>query len=207
MKTLLLTMLLFGQDLSLKSQYNVPTGQFLVITPETKGTEVKYVPLQDGLTFLDSNLLKDKKTLVLTASKNGTYKLLAYTAIDNKPSEPVFTTIVVGDIPKPNNDLEEILKSVYVADKDANKDEYRLKMLNGFKEVIKDIDGLTNVGSLNQVIKDKVTSQLQVGQGAPVRSVLKDELSNQFGINPDVTLDKNNAKKVLNNIVDILGRL
>ncbi len=200
-------MLLCGQDLSIKAQYNVMPGQFLVITPETKGTEVKYVPLQDGLTFLDQGLLKDKKTLVLTASKNGTYKLLAYTAIENKPSEPVFTTIVVGDNPKPNNELEQILQSVYGADADPNKGQYRDKMLNGFKAVLKDIDSLNTVGDLNTSLKDKLTSKLAAGEGGALRSVLKDELANQFGINPDLLLDKNNAKKVLNNIVDILGRL
>lgn len=206
MKTLILTLLLFGQDFQFKPEYKVAPDQFVVITPESGTGIIKYVPLDNGLNVLDNKLLKNPSTLV-AIGKAGKYKVLAYSASNNIPSDPIYFTIVVGDIPKPNNELEEILKSVYVADKDANKDEYRLKMLNGFKEVLKDIDGLTNVGSLNQVIKDKVTSQLQVGQGAPVRSVLKDELSNQFGINPDVTLDKNNAKKVLNNIVDILGRL
>jgi hypothetical protein len=207
MKTLLLTMLIWAQDLSLKPQYTVPVGQFLVITPDTKALDVKYVPLTEGLFFLDQNLLKDKKQLVLTSSKSGSYKLLAYTAIDNKLSDPVFTTIVVGDTPKPNNELEEILKSVYGADADPNKLQYKEKMLNGFKAVLKDIDSLNIVGDLNTSIKDKLTNKLAVGEGGALRSVLKDELSNQFGINPDVSLDKNNAKKVLTNIVDILGRL
>ena len=207
MKTLLLTMLIWGQDLSLKPQYTVPVGQFLVITPDTKALDVKYVPLTEGLFFLDQNLLKDKKQLVLTSSKAGSYKLLAYTALDNKLSDPVFTTVVVGDNPKPNNELEQILQSVYGADADINKRQYRDKMLNGFKLVIADIDSFNTVGDLNTSIKDKLTSKLQAGEGGAVRSVLKDELSNQFGINPDVSLDKTNAKKVLTNIVDILGRL
>lgn len=200
-------MLIWAQDLSLKPQYNTQVGQFLVITPETKGAEVKFVALSEGLTFLDPNLLKDKKTLVLTATKNGTYRILAYTSVENKLSDPVFTNVVVGDNPRPPNELEQILQSVYGADADANKDKYRLKMLNGFKAVMSDIDSMNTVGDLNASMKDKLTSKLSAGEGGALRSVLKDELANQFGINPDVILDKQNAKKVLQNIVDILGRL
>lgn len=200
-------MLIWGQDLSLKPQYNTQVGQFLVITPETKGAEVKFVALSEGLTFLDPNLLKDKKTLVLTATKNGTYRILAYTSVENKLSDPVFTNVVVGDNPRPPNELEQILQSVYGADADANKDKYRLKMLNGFKAVMSDIESMNTVGDLNSSMKDKLTSKLSAGEGGALRSVLKDELANQFGINPDVILDKQNAKKVLQNIVDILGRL
>jgi hypothetical protein len=80
-------------------------------------------------------------------------------------------------------------------------------MLNGFKAVMSVIDSMNTVGDLNASMKDKLTSKLSAGEGGALRSVLKDELANQFGINPDVILDKQNAKKVLQNIVDILGRL
>jgi hypothetical protein len=200
-------MLLMGQDLSLKPQYNIPVGQFLVITPDTKGSDVKYVPLTDGLQFLDSSLLKDKKTLVLSASKAGSYKLLAYTAIDNKPSDPVFTTIKVGDNPKPNNELEQIINAVYGADNDSNKSKSKDKLLQGFRLVLTDIDNLNKVGDLNQSIRDKVSSKLVQGECQSLRDVLRDELSNKFGINPEVILDKVEAKKVIGSIVDILGRL
>lgn len=203
----MIAMLLMGQDLSLKPQYNVPVGQFLVITPDTKGSDVKYVPLTDGLQFLDSSLLKDKKTLVLSASKAGSYKLLAYTAIDNKPSDPVFTTIKVGDNPKPNNELEQIINAVYGADNDSNKSKSKDKLLQGFRLVLTDIDNLNTVGDLNQSIRDKVSSKLVQGECQSLRDVLRDELSNKFGINPEVILDKVEAKKVIGSIVDILGRL
>lgn len=203
----MIAMLLMGQDLSLKPQYNIPVGQFLVITPDTKGSDVKYVPLTDGLQFLDSSLLKDKKTLVLSASKAGSYKLLAYTAIDNKPSDPVFTTIKVGDNPKPNNELEQIINAVYGADNDSNKSKSKDKLLQGFRLVLTDIDNLNKVGDLNQSIRDKVSSKLVQGECQSLRDVLRDELSNKFGINPEVILDKVEAKKVIGSIVDILGRL
>ena len=203
----MIAMLLMGQDLSLKPQYNIPVGQFLVITPDTKGSDVKYVPLTDGLQFLDSSLLKDKKTLVLSASKAGSYKLLAYTAIDNKPSDPVFTTIKVGDNPKPNNELEQIINAVYGADNDSNKSKSKDKLLQGFRLVLTDIDNLNTVGDLNQSIRDKVSSKLVQGECQSLRDVLRDELSNKFGINPEVILDKVEAKKVIGSIVDILGRL
>jgi len=60
---------------------------------------------------------------------------------------------------------------------------------------------------LNSAIRDKVSSKLAVGEGGALRSVLKDELAGQFGIDGDKELDREQAKKVLNNIINILGRL
>ena len=206
MKTLLMTLLLFGQDLTFKPEYVAKVSEYVVVTPESGTGIVKYVPLSDGLNVLDSKLLKNPSSLV-AIGKAGKYKVLAYTALNNVPSDPIFFNIIIGDVPKPNNELEQIINSVYGADSNANKSQYKDKMLAGFKAVLADIENMSTVGDLNNSMKDKVTSRLTAGEGGALRSVLKDELASQFGIDGDKELDKEQAKKVLNNIINILGRL
>ena len=206
MKTLIMTFLLFGQDLTFKSEYVAKPNEYVVVTPESGTGIVKYVPLSDGLNVLDSKLLKNPSSLV-AIGKVGKYKVLAYTAVNNVPSDPIYFNIIIGDQPKPNNELEQIINSVYGADSNANKVQYKDKMLAGFKAVLADIGNMSTVGDLNSSMRDKVSSKLAVGEGGALRSVLKDELAGQFGIDGDKELDREQAKKVLNNIINILGRL
>jgi hypothetical protein len=206
MKTFILTFLLFGQDLTFKPEYVAKPNEYVVVSPESGSGIVKYVPLSDGLNVLDSKLLKNPSSLVVIG-KSGKYKVLAYTAVNNTPSDPIFFHIVIGDQPKPNNELEQIINSVYGADSTANKVQYKDKMLTGFRAVLEDIGNMSTVGELNVAIREKVSAKLAAGEGGALRSVLKDELSNQFGIDGEKVLDRELAKRVVSNIVVILGRL
>lgn len=93
----------FGQaDISLPAIAKTEIGVFLPITATTKGEVVQFVALDPGLSIFPANLLTDKKTTVVVSAKSGKYRILAYTSIDNKPSLPAITTVVVGD-PPPDN--------------------------------------------------------------------------------------------------------
>lgn len=83
----------------------------IIIEAKTDGETVQWVPMDKGLNLFPVHLLKDTKTAVVRASKPGTYRLLAYTAKDNKPSAPVICSVVVksSDVtptpdPEPNPD-------------------------------------------------------------------------------------------------------
>ena len=107
-KSLFVTCLLaFGQpDISLPDTARTDVGVFLPITATTKGEVVQFVALDQGLSIFPANLLVDKKTTVVVASKAGRYRVLAYTSIENKPSLPAIMTVVVGNPPddsKPDN--------------------------------------------------------------------------------------------------------
>ena len=97
--------LCFGQpDISLPPVAKTEVGVFLPITATTKGEIVQFVALDPGLSIFPANLLTDKRTTVVVAAKSGRYRILAYTSIENKPSLPAITTVVVGDPPPDNND-------------------------------------------------------------------------------------------------------
>ena len=73
-------------------------GNFITILPTTNGKTVKYVYLDKGLNVFPSALLANPVATVVTAPK-GKYRLLAYTALGDVPSEPSMTIINVGGVP------------------------------------------------------------------------------------------------------------
>lgn len=82
-------------------------GAYIPIKPLTNGKEVKYIAIDDGLNVFPAEMLIDKRSTVVSSISAGRYRLLAYTAVADTPSQPVITTIVVGNpppVPPPNPD-------------------------------------------------------------------------------------------------------
>lgn len=73
-------------------------NNFITILPTTNGKNVKYVYLDKGLNVFPSALLANPIATVVTAPR-GKYRLLAYTALGDVPSEPAVTVINVGEVP------------------------------------------------------------------------------------------------------------
>ncbi len=71
---------------------------FITILPTTNGKTVKYAFLDKGLNVFPSSLLANPIATVVTAPR-GRYRLLAYTALGDVPSDPIISVIVVGDVP------------------------------------------------------------------------------------------------------------
>lgn len=90
----LVALSLFAQSsIEIKSK----PAQFVTISTSLSGDIVKYVTLDAGLSVFPSELLADKKKTVVVAAKNGVYKILAYSAKDNVPSDPVIINLIISD--------------------------------------------------------------------------------------------------------------
>ena len=95
---LVLILALCGQNIEMPATFTGAPGQFIAIRPiKTDGKIVQYFPLDNGLSVFPAALLNDTTATVVTAVKPGKYRLLAYTALADKPSLPVIVTVVVGD--------------------------------------------------------------------------------------------------------------
>jgi hypothetical protein len=98
-------MLAYFLALSLFAQTSIDIkskpAQFVTISTNLSGDIVKYVTLDAGLSVFPSELLADKKKTVVVAAKNGVYKILAYTAKDNVPSDPVIINLIISDNDNP----------------------------------------------------------------------------------------------------------
>ena len=205
----MLLCLVLGQDLSLPAQVKAKPSEFITISAKTDNPNVKFVMLDAGLNVLDKKLIADPKTFIAVASKNGKYKLLCYTAKADIPSDPVFCEIVVGDdevTPDPDkpDQFKEIVQSVYGAAKDEKGKD---AMLEGFKEVLKNVDSAKTVKDFDGLVKKHVSPKLQKDQLSALRRVISDHLAANLGNKASSDLDVDKAKRVLTQIVDVLSSL
>jgi len=95
---LALVLLLCGQTIEIPEKISGVPGQFIPVRPtKTDGKIVQYYPIDEGLSVFPAALLADTTATVVTSVKPGTYRLLAYTAVGDKPSAPVVVTIIIGN--------------------------------------------------------------------------------------------------------------
>src|SRR5689334_14040074 len=78
-----------GVDIRLPAEVKGEVNDFITLKAETSGKIVKWIVLDKGLSMFPSDLLKDSKTAIVIGSKEGKYRIMAYTALDNEPSDPV----------------------------------------------------------------------------------------------------------------------
>jgi hypothetical protein len=90
-----------GPTLELPKEVTGNPGDFVMVAAKTDGKQVRWIALDPGLAVFPAQLLKDSKTGVVSAKDPGRYRLLAYTAGGDEPSDPVITTVVIGNAPVP----------------------------------------------------------------------------------------------------------
>jgi len=239
MKSLVLTLtLMFAQspkpELLLPDSIPAQVGVFVPITAVTPGEVVKFVALDPGLSVFPSNLLSDKKSTVVVAVKEGRYRILAYTSINNQPSNPAFTTVIVGDVgpvpptpptppnppmpptppnpPQPDDPFLQSLKSVYGGLQEPDKAESvkRLQQVYVFAAAESDNTKYSNLGQLYASIRSMAVQSLKADKVVPIRDMIADQLDTALGTDPNVPLNAENRKKckdAFNRINKLLGGL
>ncbi|HYE20989.1 MAG TPA: hypothetical protein VEA69_21260 [Tepidisphaeraceae bacterium] len=108
MKTIL-ALLLAGAPLladppaiKLPKEVHGEPGDWIIVTADTPGKHVRWVGMTPGLRVFPPHLLKDSHSAVVVSGKPGRFKLLAYTAAGDEPSDPAVVTVVVeGETPVP----------------------------------------------------------------------------------------------------------
>lgn len=87
--------------LTLPASVTGEAGAFIKVEADTNGQQVRWVALTPGLNVFPADLLRDSRFTVVTATREGSYTLLAYTAINSVPSEPVTMQVIIGSPPTP----------------------------------------------------------------------------------------------------------
>ena len=77
------------------------TGTFIKITAVTNGTHVRWKAISDNLAVFPGEMLVDSRSTVVTSSAAGDYELLAYTALNDIPSDPATTIVRITGPPAP----------------------------------------------------------------------------------------------------------
>ncbi len=88
-------------ELALPLSVRGDVGSFIKVSAVTNGAEVRWFPASSGLNVFPGELLRDTRSTVVTATNAGQYRLIAYTALGDMPSDPAETLVVVGNAPAP----------------------------------------------------------------------------------------------------------
>lgn len=197
-------LLLCGQ-LTFPDKIVCNVGQSLPISPtECKGVSVQYYPLDPQVnasgevqySLFPGGLFADQKITVVTGIKPGVYRVLAYTAVDNKPTPPVEIRVQVGNgvppvppapvipvPPAPNNDPFAIaIKSAFdgvTAEPDKRRSAAQIaKFYRKGSELL--ADATTNSELWSALLR--LSNEAPLVGLKPVRELIGDKIQESLGL-------------------------
>jgi hypothetical protein len=215
---MILSLILLCGQLTVSPEIKGPVSGFIPVTAVTEGKAVKYVPLDAGLQVFPPGLLVNPKSTVVVAAKSGRYRLLCYSSVGDIPTDPVITTIVVGDqspVPPPtppDNELTESLSGIYGGLQDPAKAQKLLQYIDCYRRcvpVVRDTT-LTTTEKLYQVLlAQRKASGLQDNDLLPLRQRIGTEWTRLLGTNdvPVTAQHRSDCAALIQNIITALESL
>lgn len=189
--------------LTLPQEVKGKPGEFLVIKADTPSPTVRFVLLDPGLSLFPPDLLKDAKVCVVYAPKPGRYRVLAFCAKGDEPSQPVTVQVIIeGDTPTPPtppapgpvDPLAQRFQATYTADKgDPAANRTQLSNLTGLYQAVAEISrDPTHFKTMGDVLTElQATARAMVRPDVLVelRKLIAAEVNATLGTNAALTLD------------------
>lgn len=192
-------LLAIGQDLKLPAEVRGEVGSFVTILAETSGKVVKFYPLDAGLSVFPPALLANTKATVVVAAQPGRYRVLAYTAAGDAPSDPVLCTVVIGGAPPgpapvppaptpPGPDpLAMSIRGIFGGLQEANKGQMAASLAKVFRAV--DPATVATLGQLEAALRAQ-SRGIPATAIQPIRETIAEHLRSTLGENPELVMDE-----------------
>ena len=166
----------------LPKELSIRSGRLLKIEAKSAGKTVKWVNTSDDADLIVS---ESGRWAIFSSTVAGTYKIFAWTAAGDMPSEAAICTIIVGGgippppTPDPASPLKSSLQAIYGADGDPKKAEYKTTLIALYAELSKAAidDSLISVGDFYSLAKKSANSVLP----ADALPAMREKISNEFG--------------------------
>ena len=195
-------LLIAGQDLKLPAEVKGEVAAFVTVLAETSGKQVKFYPIDAGLSVFPAALLANPKATVVVAAKAGTYRLLAYTATGDIPSDPQICKVIIGsgkpdDVkpppppppPPPDSDpLLESLIGIYGGLQEPNKQKHIKALADIYRRAAATVDQYADLGTLYGGIRRSATEVIPADAIRPIRERIAVETIRQLGDQPQAQL-------------------
>lgn len=206
---ILLLLFLAGQDLKLPAEVRGEPAAFVTVLAETSGKSVKFYPLDPGLSVFPAALLANPKATVVTAAQPGRYRILAYTANGDTPSDPVVCTVVIGgSSPPPVDDpLATALAGMFGGLQETGKAQTALSLAKVFRSV--DPAKYATIGELYGALT-AAGAAIPKESCRPIRERIGDHLAAVLGDDPAKAMTddlKAKARAELARVASILEKL
>ena len=178
-------------------------GAFIKVPAKTESKFVKWVSIDKGLNIFPVDLLKDSKTLVVTSQITGVYRLFAYVGDVNGPSEPAFTSVVIGDEPAPIPPAPPVNPDSDIKAAAAKEDKDQVKWLSIAKECQKnDYEFLTDIF---KAAKATINKQFMENELAKLRDVIGKRLNERLPKDASLKLDQK-LRDLLTNEFNLIAK-
>lgn len=171
----MILMLILGQSLEFPPQLNGEPGQFIAVKPtKMEGKTVQYYAIDPGLNVFPASLLSDPTATVVTSVTPGTYRLLAWTALGDKPSPASLIRVNIQALPLPNppkpaDSLRDDIESIWGSLLESDKETTRSAMVSVYKQCAATANRqLKTIGDLFEVLAGE-TSRLPKDRMMPIR--------------------------------------
>lgn len=191
---ILLLVLMCGQKVELPAEIKGEVSSFIAVRPKTDGKLVRYYSLDAGLNSFPAELLSDPTATVVTAPRAGRYRLLAYTALGDRPSDPVIVTIVVGGAAPPTppvptpGEYERSLLDIYGALQDSDRDATRIALAKVYRACVTECMGShATAGDLYQALV-KIASAVPASKLSTLRDRVGSEVAKIAPNDPTATI-------------------
>jgi hypothetical protein len=163
-------------DLPLKVSGQI--GAFVTIPAKTEAKSVKWVSIDKGLNIFPVDLLKDSKTLIVTAQAEGSYRVFAYAGNEFGASDPAFTTVLIGENPEPINPTDsDITKAASKENKDSVK---WLSMFYSQFSIDVQKPEYDTLGSVFKTAKSMMDAKFKPEELSNLRSVINKRLNEKL---------------------------
>lgn len=219
-----LLLLVFSQDLKVPAEVRGEVASFVTIVAETEGKSVKFVPLDGGLSVFPQGLLSNPKVTVVTSARAGSYRVLAYSAKGDVPSDPAITTVIIGVAPVPpgpvppqppapvpdditRDPLYDALVGIYGGIQENDKQQ-RVKLLaNVFRQAAELAPQHQTTGSLYGAIRSLSNAALAPDAVRSIRDRVAVESVRVLGDNQNAVVDVAKAKAHFLRVAKVLEAL
>jgi hypothetical protein len=213
-----------GPPPELPAEVKGDVGAFVRVPAKTEGKSVRWVALDAGLNVFPAELLKDSRTAVVTAPVAGRYRLLAYTAQGDEPSDPAICVVVIGvppppdpppqPPPDPSDPLARSLKAAWAQETDPQRAGQVAFLASIYKAcgagVLVDDPAVKTNADLLAALRDAVHKP---GVGIPqtalmkIRPAIAEYMASELGTSPTAPLDRAKAKAAAAKIGVVLETL
>lgn len=188
--------------IELPKEISAEVGDPVALKATTTGKIIKWLVLdseKNGIVVFPAEL-KDPYTTVIICKKPGNWRVMAYTALGDEPSDPAICTIKVagsvpvppdpgpGPIPGPVDPLTTELQTIYDGLTETDKADSLLKLKSLYAAVPASLadptSGIKTVGQLRAFLVRAFTAVLPVDKIKPVRERLNTSMYPELPTTP-----------------------
>lgn len=187
-------LLMLGQTLDFPAEFKGDPGQFIAIKPnKTEGKVVQYYAIDSGLNVFPASLLSDPTATVVTSVAPGVYRLLAWTAVADKPSPASLIRVNIQGPqppsppapPKPTDTLQEEIASMWGAILEQDKNASKSSLISAYKQC--SLTANRQFKTLGDLYEALAIDTAKVGKDKlmPIRKRVASEIEKIVGSDPE----------------------